>query len=72
VAALPFDDDSLVLAVWNHGAFGQVDYWHYNVQRALTYQSRLLHPGYLFMWQLAWDRIPSGDPDLTLTGLAGA
>ena len=71
VGALPFDDDSLVLVTWNHGAFGQVDYWHYNVQRARMYQARLQHPGYLFMWQLAWDRIPSGDPDLTLSGIAG-
>lgn len=71
VGALPFDDESLVLVTWNHGAFGQVDYWHYNVQRARMYQARLQHPGYLFMWQLAWDRIPSGDPDLTLSGLAG-
>ncbi len=71
VGALPFDDDSVVLVTWNHGAFGQVDYWHYNVQRALTYQSRLLRPEYRYMWQLAWDRIPGGDPDLTVTGIAG-
>ena len=70
VEALPFDDASVVLVTWNHGAFGQKDYWHYNVQRALTYQSRLQRSGYTYMWQLAWDRIPGGDPDLTLSGLA--
>jgi hypothetical protein len=70
VGALPFDDASVVLVTWNHGAFGQKDYWHYNVQRALTYQSRLQRSGYTYMWQLAWDRIPGGDPDLTLSGLA--
>jgi hypothetical protein len=69
VGSLPFDDASVVLVTWNQGSFRGKDYWHYQVQRALTYQSRLLHPGYRHMFQLIWDRIPSKDPDLTLLGL---
>ena len=42
------------------------------VQRGLQYQARLQHPGYLYMIQLTWDRIPGGDLDLKLTGLAAA
>jgi formylglycine-generating enzyme required for sulfatase activity len=72
VAALPFDDASVVLVTWNHGSFGGKDYWHYQVQRALTYQSRLQDPGYYHMFQLIWDRIPTDDADLTVIDLPSA
>jgi hypothetical protein len=71
VGALPFDDASLALVTWNRGSFGGTDYWHYNAQRGLTYQARLRHPGYQYMWQMVWDRIPGPDANLTLTNIAG-
>jgi formylglycine-generating enzyme required for sulfatase activity len=72
VAALPFDDVSVVLVTWNHGSFGGKDYWHYQVQRALTYQSRLQNSGYYHMFQMIWDRIPGDDADVTVIDLPSA
>ena len=72
VAALPMDDQSLTILTWNRGSFGGTDYWHYQIMRGLQYQARLQQPGINYMWQLAWDRIPSPEPDLTLAGLASA
>ncbi len=75
VAALPFDEHSVVLATFNWGGFGQVGYWHYNVMHAPLFQDRMARASYRFNGHdvgPAWDRVPGGDPDLTLLGLPGA
>lgn len=64
VAALPFDDRSLILATYNTGGFDQKGYWHHSVASALTIQSRIVQGSSAFY--LVWDRLPTDHPDLTL------
>jgi hypothetical protein len=69
VRGLPMDADSVVVATFNSGAFAQKDYWHYHVGSGLLQQERLAWPAVNHVRQLAWDRIPTDDGDLTIVGL---
>ena len=69
VRALPMDEDSVVVATFNSGAFAQKDYWHYHVGSGLLQQERLALPGTQHVRQLVWDRIPTDDGDVTIVGL---
>jgi len=69
VRALPMDEDSVVVATFNSGAFAQKDYWHYHVGSGLLQQERLALPGVTHVRHLVWDRIPTDDGDVTIVGL---
>ncbi len=69
VRGLPMDEDSVVVATFNSGAFAQKNYWHYHIGSGLLQQERLALPTVKHVRQLIWDRIPTDDGDLTIVGL---
>jgi hypothetical protein len=69
VLALPFDDESVVIATTNSGGFKQSGHWHYNVMNGLLFQRRMASPSYLDNKAPMWDRIPGDNGNLTVVGL---
>lgn len=69
VLGLPFDEQSVVLATFNTGGFGQKGYWHQNIAWGLLVQERYAYPTVVDNYKYVWDRIPTDDPDVTIVGL---
>jgi hypothetical protein len=71
VAALPFDDQSIVVQTISgmKSGFDQVGYWHYNIQWGREQQRLLRKPGYTRLKQLLHHRIRGESGDITLSGL---
>jgi len=69
VLALPMDAQSVVLATFNTGAFGQEGYWHQNISWGPLVQQRYAFPNVVGNYKYVWDRIPTDDGDVTIVGL---
>lgn len=71
VAALPFDDESIVVQTISglKSGFDQQGYWHYNIQWGREQQALLALPGYTRLKQLLHHRIRAESGDITLSGL---
>ena len=71
VAALPFDDESIVVQTISgmKSGFDQQGYWHYNIQWGREQQALLQKPGYTRLKQLLHHRIKGESGDITLSGL---
>lgn len=71
VAALPFDDQSVVVQTISSvkTGFGQSGYWHYNIQHGFEHQRLLRTRSITRERQLLTWRMRTTSPELTLSGL---
>jgi hypothetical protein len=69
VLGLPMDSQSVVLATFNTGGFGQTGYWHQSIAWGPLVQERYATEHVVDNYKYVWDRIPGHDPDVTVVGL---
>ena len=69
VLGLPFDAQSVVLATYNTGGFGQTGYWHQSIAWGPLVQQRYGAENVVDNYKYVWDRVPGHDVDVTVVGL---
>lgn len=69
VNVMPFDDQSIFLATYGGGGFGQKGYWHYYTASAMLMRDRIMSQDR--NETMIWDRLPGNSTELTVAGLPG-
>ena len=67
VNVMPFDEQSVFLASYGGGAFGQKGYWHYFTASALLMKNRIASQDR--NETMIWDRLPGYNTEVTVAGL---
>jgi hypothetical protein len=67
VQIMPFDDQSVFLATYGGGGFGQKGYWHYFTASAHLMRDRIASQDR--NEPMIWDRFPTSSTELTVAGL---
>ena len=67
VRVMPFDDQSVFLATYGGGGFGQKGYWHYFTASALLRRERISSQDR--NETMIWDRVPGFHTEVTVAGL---
>ena len=67
VSVMPFDDQSVFLASYGGGGFGQKGYWHYFTASALFMRDRIYSQDR--NETMIWDRVPGFSTEVTVAGL---
>ena len=67
VSVMPFDDQSVFLASYGGGGFGQKGYWHYFTASALLMRDQIHSQDR--NETMIWDRVPGFSTEVTVAGL---